>query len=72
MADNSDAKISKKITTLYKYDTQFSADSVEWCPHKPYQHFFVCGNYQLDEDEAIQKGIISKFAIKYKIMVCLL
>lgn len=40
---------SNQINTLYTYDTVFSADSVEWCPHEPYQNFFVCGNYQLDE-----------------------
>lgn len=37
----------KTIKTLYVFDTEYSADSVEWCPHAPLQNFFVCGNYQL-------------------------
>lgn len=36
---------------LDSYDTEFSADSVEWCPHEPNQGFFVCGTYQLKENE---------------------
>ncbi|XP_055611768.1 diphthine methyltransferase-like isoform X2 [Uranotaenia lowii] len=39
------------ITTLHTYDTDYSADSIEWCPHNPYQQFFVCGTYQLDKHE---------------------
>ncbi|KAL1497904.1 hypothetical protein ABEB36_008786 [Hypothenemus hampei] len=35
--------------TLFKYNTEFSADSVEWCPHDPNKNIFVCGNYQLGE-----------------------
>lgn len=35
------------ITTLDSYDTEYSADSVEWCPHELYQDVFVCGTYQL-------------------------
>ncbi|KAB0793480.1 hypothetical protein PPYR_13100 [Photinus pyralis] len=42
---------TKQIITLHKYKTEFNADSVEWCPHKPYQHFFVCANYQLTETQ---------------------
>lgn len=41
------------ISTLQTYDTEYSADSVEWCPHKPYQHLFVCGTYQLDQGESL-------------------
>lgn len=40
---------SMEIRTLAKWDTEFSADSVEWCPIAPYQHIFVCGTYQLME-----------------------
>lgn len=65
MSNDSDPRISKRITTLYKHDTEFSADSVEWCPHKPNQNFFVCGNYQLAEDESNEKGTFKLF-IKYK------
>jgi hypothetical protein len=40
---------SKNITTLHSYHTEYNADSVEWCPHEPFQNFFVCANYQLIE-----------------------
>uniref|UniRef100_A0A6P7FC31 methylated diphthine methylhydrolase n=1 Tax=Diabrotica virgifera virgifera TaxID=50390 RepID=A0A6P7FC31_DIAVI len=35
------------IHTFYTFDTEYSADSVEWCPHEPNQNIFVCANYQL-------------------------
>lgn len=50
MASDCSLRISKGISTLCKYDTELSADSVEWCPHTPYRNFFVCGNYQLCEE----------------------
>uniref|UniRef100_A0A1Q3FFM3 methylated diphthine methylhydrolase n=1 Tax=Culex tarsalis TaxID=7177 RepID=A0A1Q3FFM3_CULTA len=39
------------ISTLHTFDTVYSADSVEWCPHPPHQHLFVCATYQLAEGE---------------------
>lgn len=58
MAEENKEKLQKSITinTLFKYDTEYSADSVEWCPHSPYKNYFVCGNYQLAENEG--DGII--------------
>lgn len=45
------------ISTLHTYDTGYSADSVEWCPHPPHQHLFVCGTYQLaDGGESLTSG----------------
>lgn len=38
--------------TLVSYDTEQSADSVEWCPHEGCQNIFVCGTYQLERDDA--------------------
>ncbi|XP_035432929.2 diphthine methyltransferase isoform X1 [Spodoptera frugiperda] len=32
----------------WRWDTGYSADSVEWCPVEPYQDVLVCGTYQLD------------------------
>ncbi|KXJ68556.1 hypothetical protein RP20_CCG002757 [Aedes albopictus] len=58
------------ITTLHTYDTVYSADSVEWCPHNPYQQLFVCGTYQLDDkgesltsntSQTVRKGRILLF-----------
>ena len=39
--------MSSNICTLAEIDTQFNADSVEWCPLNP--EYFVCGTYQLIE-----------------------
>jgi diphthamide biosynthesis protein 7 len=39
------------MQTLHIWDTEFSADSVEWCPVAPYQAVFVCGTYQLAQTE---------------------
>ena len=33
-------------------DTEFSADSVECCPHVGYEHIIACGTYQLAEQTA--------------------
>lgn len=47
---------NKSIKTVYKWKTDFNADSVEWCPIENYQHIFVCGNYQLvSKSEGEQK-----------------
>jgi diphthamide biosynthesis protein 7 len=39
------------MQTLHVWDTEYSADSVEWCPVAPYQNVFVCGTYQLAQIE---------------------
>jgi diphthamide biosynthesis protein 7 len=38
---------TNNMQTLHIWDTEYSADSVEWCPVSPYQNIFVCGTYQL-------------------------
>ena len=40
-----------KIQTLQTIDTEYSADSIEWCPHPNFNNFFVCGTYQLEENK---------------------
>ncbi|XP_076854371.1 diphthine methyltransferase [Brachyhypopomus gauderio] len=35
---------------LQVFDTELSADAVEWCPLAPWTHVLVCGTYQLQED----------------------
>lgn len=42
----------KNVKTLFSFDTEYSADSIEWCPHAPLENFFVCGNYQLALSDA--------------------
>ncbi|XP_069691280.1 diphthine methyltransferase [Periplaneta americana] len=39
------------METLHIWDTEYSADSVEWCPVTQYQNIFVCGTYQLAENK---------------------
>ncbi|CAH2037997.1 unnamed protein product, partial [Iphiclides podalirius] len=40
--------------TLLRWNTGYSADSVEWCPLVPYQDVLVCGTYQLDKKDEDQ------------------
>ncbi|KAG5899352.1 hypothetical protein JTB14_036841 [Gonioctena quinquepunctata] len=47
-----EATQNKNINTLFSFDTVYSADSVEWCPHKPCQNIFVCANYELLEQDS--------------------
>lgn len=37
--------------TLDTFDTEFSADSVEWCPVEPFRNVVVCGTYQLTKSD---------------------
>ncbi|XP_017770936.1 PREDICTED: diphthine methyltransferase [Nicrophorus vespilloides] len=39
----------RHLQVLHRYDTEYNADSVEWCPIEPYRNYFVCANYQLEE-----------------------
>ncbi|XP_039958356.1 diphthine methyltransferase [Bactrocera tryoni] len=39
-----------EFNTLHSIDTEYSADSIEWCPHHQYQSYFACGTYQLEEN----------------------
>lgn len=36
-------------------DTEFSADSTEWCPHDSHHDIILCGTYQLDTSESESK-----------------
>lgn len=37
---------------LQTVDTEFTADSVEWCPLEGCRHLLACGTYQLRKPEA--------------------
>ncbi|XP_011295791.2 diphthine methyltransferase isoform X6 [Musca domestica] len=39
------------IELIHNVDTEYSADSVEWCPHKNFRDIFACGTYQLEENK---------------------
>uniref|UniRef100_A0A8D2DSI0 Diphthine methyltransferase n=1 Tax=Sciurus vulgaris TaxID=55149 RepID=A0A8D2DSI0_SCIVU len=42
---------------LQTVDTEFTADSVEWCPLEGYRHLLACGTYQLRRpDSGSQSG----------------
>uniref|UniRef100_A0A1I8PQF6 methylated diphthine methylhydrolase n=2 Tax=Stomoxys calcitrans TaxID=35570 RepID=A0A1I8PQF6_STOCA len=41
--------IMMDIQLIHTIDTEYSADSVEWCPHPDFKNLFVCGTYQLKE-----------------------
>ncbi|XP_078033790.1 diphthine methyltransferase [Augochlora pura] len=38
---------------LDSFDTEFSADSVEWCPSNFHKNVFVCGTYELIKNEEL-------------------
>ncbi|XP_034935235.1 diphthine methyltransferase [Chelonus insularis] len=44
--------------TLETFDTQFSADSVEWCPIEGFQDIFICGTYQLSPENEKSETVI--------------
>ena len=44
-----------KARVLHQWDTEYSADAVEWCPVDGYQHVLLCGTYQLDNTAAQQQ-----------------
>ena len=47
MSDKTDFKIvDENVVTL---ETEFCADSVEWCPFHPYHNILAGGSYQLEE-----------------------
>lgn len=54
------------ITTLHTTCTKFNADVVEWCPHEPFQNYFVCANYELNDSNS---G--GKFKIKMRLLLLL-
>jgi hypothetical protein len=53
-------------TTVFDTKTTASmGDSVEFCPHSPWQQFFACGNYeQTDRDKAIKVGKVYMFQVQ--------
>lgn len=50
-----------EIETLHTFDTEYSADSVEWCQLEAYQDIFAVGTYQLEEkDSAVSANNVRK------------
>ncbi|XP_013412249.1 diphthine methyltransferase [Lingula anatina] len=46
-----------EIIPLHTVDTEYSADSVEWCPIEDCEHVLVCGTYQLVDTENNDKEL---------------
>ncbi len=63
MADGEDSAHSDRVTQLHVIDTEYCADSAEWCPQPGAQHVLLCGTYQLEEarQEASQVNSTSTF-----------
>lgn len=43
--------VEEVFYTLDEFDTEFPADSVEWCPAEPFRDVLVCGTYKLIENK---------------------
>lgn len=41
-------------SSIQSFDTNYPADSLEFCPISDYQDYFVCGTYYLQKDEQPQ------------------
>ncbi|KAF5289758.1 hypothetical protein FQA39_LY03675 [Lamprigera yunnana] len=63
MSESESDIFNLNISTVVKYDSELNADSVEWCPHKPHQNFFVCANYQLITETQTRIGRILLFSL---------
>jgi diphthamide biosynthesis protein 7 len=46
-------------TKLQQYDTELTADTVEWCPTANYREIAACGTYQLDSSTERRHGSLS-------------
>lgn len=45
---------SSSPRTLHVFDTELSADTVEWCPEPAHSNILVCGTYQLAASVRVQ------------------
>lgn len=55
--------VNLSVDHFDSYDTNYPADSVEWCPILEHNNLFVCGTYKLDEASKSKMGTINLFAI---------
>ena len=39
-------------STIHTWDSELSADSVEWCPCEGYEHLLAVGTYQVNKSES--------------------
>lgn len=48
--------MSLQVKTLFSWDTEFSADSAEFCPVDPFQDILAVGTYQLADPDCPEGG----------------
>ncbi|CAG8617655.1 5405_t:CDS:2 [Funneliformis mosseae] len=46
-----------EVTSLYSIDTEYSADSVEFCPFEQFSQYLACGTYQLSDSDSLAKQV---------------
>ena len=51
---------SSRVRLLQAVDTEYTADSVEWCPLEGCRHLLVCGTYQLQKPDDQPADPVSK------------
>ncbi|XP_074526967.1 diphthine methyltransferase [Halichoeres trimaculatus] len=49
-----------RTRNLQVYDTELSADTVEWCPVSPYHDILACGTYQLHKGTGEENATTSR------------
>lgn len=49
------------MSQLAEFDTQLTADSVEWCPVPGLEEILACGTYQLNQHDNIRLGSLMLF-----------
>ena len=49
------------MSQVLKIETDYHADSVEWCPLEDLEHILACGLYQLNEKNNVREGSFSLF-----------
>ena len=65
MSDISTEKSTENILCHQVIDTEYSADSVEWCPLTGYTDILVCGTYQLADPDSAASNQVRKLSIRY-------
>lgn len=53
------------------YDTEYPADSVEFCPYPGRQNVFVCGTYKLLKDESDTEQNAERSRVQRRVGKCL-
>ena len=65
MSGDGGIKTSDCVTKLHVFDTEYSADSAEWCPILGYQHVLLCGTYQLAQQSQNQEEKLQQVSLFY-------